>query len=429
MADLTFIHAADLHLGRPFSGLEKSDPELGSRFRKAGYTAWERIVQAALDRKADFVTLAGDVFDSSNPSVRARVAFRDGVQQLHDASIPVFLALGNHDSLAVFPEALRSLPGLHVFGPEPTGVRPRLRGNTDGVVIFGASFDKPVVRHNLVSMFRRDRGVDFGVGLVHATVSGISGDLDYAPCTLDDLKAAGMDVWCLGHVHGSMVLCEEPLIFYPGAGQGAHVNETGPHGYHLVTLNCGKAAVSEFIPAAPIVWAKVDVDVSNCWSVEDIIDASEIACQASVDDDPSTEALVVRIHLTGSGCPVPVGTSAGTQEMLEILAERLSNGQVQVFPESIRDLTTPPVDPDLLIQQDGFLGDFLKVCRSIAQEQAAREELLGTMEVELLKKVSRTYLAQELEPERITHDPQSGKELLKAAESLVTGMFLHLSKP
>ena len=428
MADFKFIHAADIHLGRPFSGMEKSHPELGKRFRKAGYIAWERIIQAALDHKADFVTLAGDVFDSSNPSVRTRVAFRDGVLKLHDAGIPVFMALGNHDSLAVFPEALRSLPGLHVFGPEPEGVRPNLRGNADGVVIFGASFEMPVVKHNLVSTFSRDPGIDTAIGLVHANVSAVGGHMDYAPCTLDDLKASGMDVWCLGHVHAGVVLCQEPLILYPGAAQGAHINESGPRGYYLVSVLSGNAASAEFFPVAPVAWAKVDVDVSGCASLEDIMDEVEIACQDSVGDEPASEALVVRVHLTGSGYGIWAGVSAGIQEMIEVLGERLSNQRIPVFPESVRDLTIPPVNPELLIREEGFLADFLKMCRGFSQDEAEREDILGTAGAELLKKVSRTYLAQALDPQRLTKDPKYGNELLREAENLVTGMFLEPSR-
>ncbi len=423
VADLKFIHAADIHLGRPFSGLEKWDPELGRLCRKAGYTAWERIIQGALDHKVDFVTLAGDVFDSPNPSVRARVAFRDEVLRLYDAGIPVFMALGNHDSLAVFPQPLHSLPGLHVFGPEPEGVRPQLQGKADGVMIFGASFERPVVTHNLVSMFRRDPGVDLAVGVVHANVSSIRGHLDYAPCTLDDLKSVGMDAWCLGHVHARVVLSEEPLIFYPGAGQGAHVNETGPHGYHLVRLTSGKGTSAEFISAAPVVWSKVDVDVSDCAGIEDVVDAAGMACRNILSDEDTTEAFVVRIHLIGSGSPTTTRASRENKELLDILSERLSNLPVPVFPESIRDLTALPFDPEVLLKEEGFLGDFLKLSRGVAEKPADREELFGAVGAELMKRVSRAYLSQELEPERLINDPHSMSDLLQDAENLVTRMF------
>ena len=51
-----------------------------------------------------------------NPTVHARVAFKNGVERLYDARIPVYLAVGNHDPLKSFPESLRTLPGLHLFG-------------------------------------------------------------------------------------------------------------------------------------------------------------------------------------------------------------------------------------------------------------------------------------------------------------------------
>ena len=256
MTTLKFIHAADIHLGRPFSGLRRSSPELGNLFLQAGYDAWDRIVTTAIDRSVDFLTLGGDVFDAPNPTVRARVAFKKGVERLHDARIPIYLAVGNHDPLKSFPESLRTLPGLHLFGPNPEGMRFAGQEQTDGVMIFGAGFEKAVITDNLVRKFRRDPGVDLAIGVVHTNVAGTSGHENYSPCTLDDLKAAGMDIWCLGHVHSSEVLSQDPLILYPGTSQGAHINESGLRGCHLIVAQAGSAAVAEFIPLAPCLLAQ-----------------------------------------------------------------------------------------------------------------------------------------------------------------------------
>ncbi|MEJ2718705.1 MAG: DNA repair exonuclease, partial [Deltaproteobacteria bacterium] len=348
MAPLRFIHAADLHLGRPFAGLSKSLPESAELFLRAGYKAWERIVATALDGNADFVTLAGDVFDNANPAVRPRVAFRDGVTKLHEAGIPVFLTLGNHDPLCDFPDALRSLPGLHLFGAEPEGREFAAHHMDRRVMIYGASFERAAVRENLVRRFHRDPRAEIAIGVVHANVSGVSGHDDYAPCSLDDLRLAGMDLWCMGHVHLGTVLSEYPLILYAGTSQGAHVNETGARGCYVITVDGPGEAAAEFVPIAPVRWEKLELDVTDLSGEEDLLDALEDECGKLAPDDEGVEAVVARIHLKGHGTGQAQALAHGTSELADMLRERLARLPIPVFAESIRDATLSTIDLNAL---------------------------------------------------------------------------------
>ncbi len=423
MSNLKFIHAADIHLGRPFSGLRRSSPELGNLFLQAGYDAWDRIVTTAIDRRADFLTLAGDVFDAPNPTVRARVAFKNGVERLYDAGIPVYLAVGNHDPLQSFPESLRSLPGLHLFGPNPEGALLAGKEQTDGVMIFGAGFQKAVVTDNLVRNFRRDPGIELAIGVVHTNVAGTSGHENYSPCTLDDLKAARMDVWCLGHVHSCLVLSKDPLILYPGTSQGAHINESGCRGCHLIVVETGSPAIEEFVSLAPVCWIRVDLDVTECQSAEDLVDAAETLCSDTAFEADGVRALVVRLNLTGQGGPQGLRAIARDPEFFDVLCERLARLSLPVFPESVRDLTRSTTSLNSEKDEEGFLGDFLQLCRRSAEEPAMRDHLLGNVQAELVKKLHRRYIPLELDFERLKNDSQAVGTLLDEAADLVDQMF------
>ena len=63
---LTFLHAADLHLGAPFRGLAKVSPAWAARLVQAIPEAFDRVIDAAISRKVDFVVIAGDVFDGES---------------------------------------------------------------------------------------------------------------------------------------------------------------------------------------------------------------------------------------------------------------------------------------------------------------------------------------------------------------------------
>lgn len=420
MPAVKFLHAADLHLGRPFSGLTRSDRTLGKLFQQAGYKAWDRIVRTAVERKVDFMTLAGDVFDRTSPTIRARVAFKDGIERLHQAGIPVFLALGNHDPLGEFPDPLRSLPGLYVFGPQPEARECSPQGSPWKLKVHGVSFDRPAVQENLVRGFSRDPGIEIAIGIVHANVAGVAGHDNYAPCSIDDLTAAGMDVWCMGHVHAARVLKQKPLILYAGTSQGAHVNEPGSRGCYLITVDGPGDASAEFVPVASVRWEEVEVDVTGVSSEEGLLEAAEQACRMLCSNEDDLDAIVTRIHLMGRDSLHLRGAHERMVEMGEVLSERLARLPIPVFPESIRDRTRSALELDVLLQQEGFLADLVKLSRAAAEGPALGQELVNSIKESLPKTAA---LEMKVEVEQL-HDPKVLAAYLDEARELVAELFL-----
>ncbi len=427
MPGLKFLHAADIHLGRQFTGLQRSSPELGDLFRRAGYSAWEKIVQAAVDNNVDFVTLAGDVFDAVHPTVRARVTFMRGIQRLYAEGIPVFMALGNHDPLRTFPNALRSLPGLHLFGPDPETRGSGAVEQVEGVMLFGASYEKSVVTENLAKRFKRDKGMDVAIGVLHANVFGYSAHKDYAPCTLDDLREAQMDAWCLGHVHSSQILWQDPLILYAGTSQGAHAAECGARGCYLVQVNERAGSSAEFIPLAPVRWELIQLDATGLSSPERLLEVAEEKCLELALEGQDLEAVVVRISVTGVGSKSLSDSMRPDGEIHELLAERLSELPVPVFPESLRDLTSSGFDLESLKEEEGFLGEFLRLCGRSADDPDSVRELTTEIQTDLLRRVGRTYILPEAEPAQLLEDSSVLADRLHAAAEEVASTFFELA--
>ena len=97
MDTVTFIHAADLHLGAPFKGLRSVAPDWADVLLQAIPEAFRKVISTALTEQVDFVVISGDVFDNSRPSYADFSLFIKGLQQLDDAGIPVYFVTGNHD--------------------------------------------------------------------------------------------------------------------------------------------------------------------------------------------------------------------------------------------------------------------------------------------------------------------------------------------
>ena len=76
MTTWRFVHAADLHLDSPFVGLRNYREKLAQDLLAATFTAFQRIVDLCLDSGAEFLLLAGDLFDGPGRSLRAQLRLR-----------------------------------------------------------------------------------------------------------------------------------------------------------------------------------------------------------------------------------------------------------------------------------------------------------------------------------------------------------------
>ena len=90
----SFFHTSDWHLGKPFGRYEE---DLRGRLREARYTIIRRTALAAQERQAQVVLVAGDVWDSPEPTsalLRQSLDAMGSHEDLKWALLP-----GNHDLL------------------------------------------------------------------------------------------------------------------------------------------------------------------------------------------------------------------------------------------------------------------------------------------------------------------------------------------
>ena len=83
MSGFSFIHAADLHLGSPLSGLATRDAELARRLATAGRQAFEGLVTRAIERRVAFVVVAGDIYDRALPAAGTVAVFEYNAHYHH----------------------------------------------------------------------------------------------------------------------------------------------------------------------------------------------------------------------------------------------------------------------------------------------------------------------------------------------------------
>src|SRR5437870_8893851 len=116
MEPLRFIHAADLHLDSPFRGIADASAGLRDQLQSATLAALSRVVDHTIYSKADFLIIAGDIYDSKDRNLRALVSFRKEMELLALRNVPFYIVHGNHDPLNCLGSVFQLPSTVLMFG-------------------------------------------------------------------------------------------------------------------------------------------------------------------------------------------------------------------------------------------------------------------------------------------------------------------------
>jgi DNA repair exonuclease SbcCD nuclease subunit len=363
----TFVHAADLHLDSPLRSLRASEP-LARLLRDATFGAFRGVVDLCVQRRADFLLLAGDLFDARDRSVRARLFLRSELERLHAAGIRTFIVHGNHDPLARDAHALALPPSVKVFGPAWEEVQVH-RGDQLLCRVQGISYAQEKVTTDLSAHFRR-LGPEPTIGLLHCNLGERFGHHNYSPCSPADLDARGLDYWALGHVHNQSET-ELPgggVAVYPGNPQGRHAQEAGPRGCVVVEVDLeagGHRCRRTFVPVDRVRWHEVEVDIGGAEAVEALGEVAEARVAAACDAASEAEgrafdAHAVRVTLTGAGPLHPqLAAADGLAALEDHLRQRLEARSPPVTLEWLLERTAPALDLRAIHRRGGLSAEVL----------------------------------------------------------------------
>jgi exonuclease SbcD len=236
---MRLLHIADVHLEHSFPWLS---PDRGRERRLALRETLRRVVALALERDADALCIAGDLFDRENAVPSAGEFLRSTFATLGDR--PVLISPGNHDffSIGGLYDQVAWSPNVHIFRT-PTASAVSIGPG----VVWGNAFTGPECRTSPLESFPRPT-YGTNVALLHAELVDPNGTSPYGPVTLGEIEAAGFRFVMLGHVHAGRT--EEARRFaYPGSLEPLDVSEVGPRGALLIDASEGNLRI-ESIPVA-----------------------------------------------------------------------------------------------------------------------------------------------------------------------------------
>ncbi|HEY6564526.1 MAG TPA: DNA repair exonuclease [Pirellulaceae bacterium] len=372
---LKFVHAADIHLDSPLLRLGHYDDAPVELLRTATRRALVNLVQFTLEERADFVLIAGDLYDGDWDDVRTGLFLVKQLSRLGEAGIPVILIAGNHDAANRMTRHVR-LPN-HVrmldHHQSETVILDRL-----GVAIHGQSFARQAVTENLARSYPDRVPGHFNIGLLHTALEGRDGHDRYAPCSLDDLRGRGYEYWALGHVHQREVLNESPHVAFCGNLQGRNIRETGPKGALLVTVE-DERIVSEFQELDVVRWERLVLEARRVRSPDELLGHAEQQL-TDLHLAAAGRPVAVRVEITG-GCDyhtLLLGAIDHWEADLRAIAADVGCGELWI--EKVTPHTRPLEDGVGSELDEGPLAEVESLVTEYLDEQADLKILAGTLE-------------------------------------------------
>ncbi|WP_377891449.1 exonuclease SbcCD subunit D [Alkalihalobacillus sp. R86527] len=369
MKELSFLHCADLHLDRPFSGAQSLPPDIHNFVKDSAYRSFRKIIDLAIDSSVDFVLITGDLFDSSYRSLQSQMFLYRELQRLDKAGIQSFLSHGNHDALDGDWITIDWPKSSYFFGSEVESV-PFYRDDQKLADIHGFSYPHRHVTENMSFHFERIDDENFQIGMLHGNVEGNTDHASYAPFTLTNLIDKNFDYWALGHIHVRNVLVEDPPIVYPGNIQGAHRKEIGNKGCYLVSMDETEVTTS-FHSTADVIWQRESIDITKVETIQDLLRT----CEDLLNHEKySTGGYLVEFEFQGI-------TSLHNQllqdDVLDDLLQALQIGKEEevsgfVWPYKLSLRSRPSWNREELKGQDGFLQDLLTVSDAYTLENVEK---------------------------------------------------------
>ncbi|HET8910045.1 MAG TPA: exonuclease SbcCD subunit D [Ktedonobacteraceae bacterium] len=252
----SFLHVADTHLGYEQYGVKE-------RFNDFSRAFWN-IMEVALERKVDFVVIAGDLFNKRAIDALTLIHAIEGLKRLKEAGIPVLAIEGNHDRsyyrdgaswlqflchqgyLVLLAPVMRGgSPVLEPWNPENMlGAYMDLVGGR--LRVYGLPWQGAATVRSMEGLsegLRETRsaedeaGIEYRLLLMHTGVEGIIARVQGLPSmTQFQPLREHIDYLALGHVHKPYEF--DGWMYNPGSTETCGAEESAwDRGYYIVEID------------------------------------------------------------------------------------------------------------------------------------------------------------------------------------------------
>jgi len=195
---------------------------------------------------------------------------------------------------------------------------------------------------------------------------------------MDELLAADLDYWALGHVHTHRVLKEgHPFIAYPGNPQGLHIREPGPRGCLVVQVDGQGTVNARFEPTDAVRWFSKNIQIDDLETEADLIERLERTCD-EIRGEAQERPAIARIALVGRGFLHPVlRRPQVVGDLMERFRETGLESAPPIWIERIQVQTSTPIDLESRRSSADFLGEVLRLIENSRRNPTGLREMIG----------------------------------------------------
>ena len=416
---MKFIHAADIHLDSPLTGLSAYADAPVELLRTATREAFSNLVTEAIDLAVDFMVIAGDLYDGTWKDHNTGIYFCKEMGRLKKVAIPVYLLFGNHDAESEMTKKLQLPDNVFSFDAKKPSTFYLKHLN---VALHGRSFKEKETTENIAMGYPDPLPGLFNIGVLHTALEGNSMHANYAPCSLEELHAKGYQYWALGHVHDYQLWQGASTIVFPGNLQGRHIRETGPRGAVLVTADDSNIQAVERLFVDVLRWSNLEVNVTECCSLPEVVAAIGKALEVIVENSPSTIPSAVRVTVTGKTSVHGDLFGLESQLRAEVLALAVAMGNERLWIEKVKVSTSAADDGETLKARSDALSELQDLLVAAESDSA----FLSALQTDLLGLVNKAPL--ELQAAVPYFGAIRSGDLVELISEVRSGLVSHLAK-
>jgi len=369
--NLKILHTGDIHLGAKFSILGEKGEEQRLQILKT----FGNVIDLAIEENVDLFLIAGDLFDSNNPSRRTLDGVVQLFKKLEQKNIPICLIPGTHDrydaaSIYRHYNFNDVLPNFTLFTGEVTF---KVFENL-GLTVYGKALTTGILEESPLEGIHPQTGTKFHIALIHGSMK-ISEKVkeDGAIFTLEEVESSGMNYIAMGHWHSFADYSRgRTKACYCGSPEALDIHQKGSGNVLLVFIDPDGSVKVEPRRVGRRLFKMLELPVDMMSSVDEINEA----IKAHSDPD-----LIIEVKLQGlASFDLEIDPQELEQE-LEPFFFRL-----RVIDESHPKLEEISVED---LPENMIIGKFIRIMeerleQSTAEERRVIEEALK-LGVALLK--------------------------------------------
>jgi len=351
---IRFIHAADLHLEQPISGIGPVPELLKGSLIDAPFAAAARVFETARMERVDFIVLSGDIVDPVKAGPAGLCFLVEQLEELAALQIPVFWAGGRIDRFHQWPKA----------AVLPTKVNRSVSRDVRAYPFYRAG---KVVALIQLSGYQGRRGLESSLFSCESQGVPVIG-VGHGELKPSKGKLQPVDYWALGGRHQAATEeFGEAMVHYPGTPQGRSPVETGVHGCSLVEIDPRARIETQFIECDSVQWLRRELRLTASTSRRKM-ERQLVELTRDLLAESRNQPQLVQWVIGGTD-RVSWTSPSVAAEVLAMLRQRFGTSASELWVTGVEFLY-PESFPEPAVDTDTIAGDFFEIVQQLREGDA-----------------------------------------------------------